>query len=123
MEIMIQPKSPVGNGTWIVEGYYVGRHGVIVANEIVHSRGNELIPVKLLHPRDIHMTVKNGEIAKLEEAESCRLRQSDSSAKINAASGNTYTNANIQKYITFISSGGQESDLWDARWSLRNTCT
>ena len=37
MEIMIQPKSPVGNGTWIVEGDYVGRHGVMVANAIVHS--------------------------------------------------------------------------------------
>ena len=55
-----------------MEGDYVGRHGVMVANTIVHSRRNELIPVRLFNPHDIPVTVKKGEqIAKLEEAEPC----------------------------------------------------
>ena len=50
----------------------VDMHGVMVANAIVHSRGNELIPVRLLNSRDIPVTVKKEEqIAKLEEAEPC----------------------------------------------------
>ena len=44
----------------------------MAANAIVHSCGSELIPVRLLSPRNISVKLRKGQqIAKMEGAESC----------------------------------------------------
>ena len=83
IEIMIKARSPVAEGMWIVEGDLVRRHGVMVANAIVHPCCSALIPVRLLNPRDTPVTVKKGkQIAKMELAESCTTTTSISAISV-----------------------------------------
>ena len=66
MEVMVKIADPVTNGTWFVGHKSATCNGVMVANAVVSPRSN-VVPVRILNPRDEMVVLKKGtQIASME---------------------------------------------------------
>ena len=66
MEVMVKIAGPVTNGTWFVGHKSATCNGVMVANAVVSPSSN-VVPVRILNPRDEMVVLKKGtQIASME---------------------------------------------------------
>eukprot|EP00731_Ephydatia_muelleri_P011946 Em0006g840a len=66
MEVMVKIAGPVTNGTWVVGHKSATCNGVMVANAVVSPSSN-VVPVRILNPRDEMVVLKKGtQIASME---------------------------------------------------------